>query len=45
MICDIPDETVKVFVGCLELTIFLVVTIGVAQSSAGVRVTLALSSK
>ena len=30
MICDIPDETVKALVGCLEFTIFLAVTIGVA---------------
>ena len=31
MICDIPDETVKLLVVCLEFTIFLAVTIGVAD--------------
>ena len=45
VLCDIPDETFKALVGCLVSTIFLVVTIGVAYAPAGVRVTLALTSK
>ena len=46
---DIADETVKALVGCLVITIFLAMTtttvIDVAYASAGVRVTLALTSK
>ena len=43
-----PDETVKALVDCLVITIFLAATTttvtGVAQESAGPRVTLALTS-
>ena len=56
MLCGLPhvlreiaDETVKALVGCLVITIFLAMTtttvIDVAYASAGVRVTLALTSK
>ena len=45
----IPDETVKALVDCLVITIFLAVTtttvVGVAEASAGVRVSLALTGK
>ena len=43
MICDVPDETVKALVGCLEFTIFLAVTVDVAYASTSFGVTLALS--